>query len=187
MKPKHLIITLLAFFASIAASAFEWTDANGTVWSFTTSGSTASIYKDYTTTAISGTIPADLTIPTTLYVGETPYTVTSIGEYAFNNCSSLTSVNIPEDVTLTAHFRELPFTPVDPSDPESQGGNIQTLDTGDANGDGSVDVTDAVAVINAYLNGDSSSINVGVADVNHDNVIDITDAVAIINLYLNNQ
>ena len=92
-----------------------------------------------------------------------------------------------QDVTLTAHFRELPFTPVDPSDPESQGGDIQTLDNGDANGDGSVDVTDAVAVINAYLSGDNSSINVGVADVNHDNVIDITDAVAIINLYLNNQ
>ena len=92
-----------------------------------------------------------------------------------------------QDVTLTAHFRELPFTPVDPDDPASQGGDIQTLDTGDANGDGSVDVTDAVAVINAYLNGDSSSINAGVADVNHDNVIDITDAVAIINLYLNNQ
>ena len=43
-------------------------------------------------------------------------------------------------------------------------------------------VTDAVAVINAYLSGDSSSINVSVADVNRDGVIDITDAVAIINL-----
>ena len=92
-----------------------------------------------------------------------------------------------QDVTLTAHFRELPFTPVDPSDPESQGGDIQTLDNGDANGDGSIDVTDAVAVINAYLSGDNSSINVSVADVNRDGVIDITDAVAIINLYLNNQ
>lgn len=92
-----------------------------------------------------------------------------------------------QDVTLTAHFRELPFTPVDPSDPESQGGDIQTLDNGDTNGDGSVDVTDAVAVINAYLSGDNSSINVSVADVNRDGVIDITDAVAIINLYLNNQ
>ena len=92
-----------------------------------------------------------------------------------------------QDVTLTAHFRELPFTPIDPSDPESQGGDIQTLDNGDANGDGSVDVTDAVAVINAYLSGDNSSINVSVADVNRDGMIDITDAVAIINLYLNNQ
>lgn len=91
------------------------------------------------------------------------------------------------DVTLTAHFRELPFTPTNPDDPVSQGGNIQTLLTGDANEDGSVDVTDAVAVINAYLTSDQSGINAGVADVNHDGVIDITDAVAIINLYLNSQ
>lgn len=91
------------------------------------------------------------------------------------------------DVTLTAHFRELPFTPTNPDEPVSQGGNIQTLQTGDANGDGSVDVTDAVAVINAFLSSDNSGINVGVADVNHDSVIDITDAVAIINLFLNSQ
>ena len=43
-------------------------------------------------------------------------------------------------------------------------------------------MTDAMAVINAYLSGDSSSINVSVADMNRDGVIDITDAVAIINL-----
>ena len=83
-----------------------------------------------------------------------------------------------------------PFVPSDPSEPSTPDGqtiDIQTLQTGDANGDGSVDVTDAVAVINAYLSGDSSSINVSVADVNRDGMIDITDAVAIINLYLNNQ
>ena len=28
MKPKHLLFTLLALFASITASAYEWTDAN---------------------------------------------------------------------------------------------------------------------------------------------------------------
>lgn len=89
------------------------------------------------------------------------------------------------DVTLTAHFRELPFTPSDPADPVSQGGNIQTHQTGDANEDGSVDVTDAVAVINAYLTSDTSDINANLADVNGDGIIDITDAVAIINLYLN--
>ena len=92
------------------------------------------------------------------------------------------------DATLVAHFRELPFTPSDPSEPSKHpNSNPQTYKTGDANEDGSVDVTDAVAVINAYLTNDTSSINVDVADVNHDGVIDITDAVAIINLYLNSQ
>ena len=104
MNTKHLIITLLALLTSMTASAYEWTDANGTVWSFSTSGSTASIYKGASRAAISGTIPADLTIPTTLYVGETPYTVTSIGGSAFYNCSSLTSVNIPEGVTSIGSF-----------------------------------------------------------------------------------
>ena len=89
------------------------------------------------------------------------------------------------DATLVARFHQIPFTPSDPSEPESQGGDIQTHQTGDANEDGSVDVTDAVAVINAYLTSDTSGINVGLADINHDGVIDITDAVAIINLYLN--
>lgn len=89
------------------------------------------------------------------------------------------------DATLVARFRQLPFTPSDPSEPVSQGGDIQTHQTGDANEDGSVDVTDAVAVINAYLTNDASSINESLSDVNKDGVIDITDAVAIINLYLN--
>ena len=89
-----------------------------------------------------------------------------------------------QNTTLTARFV---YNPGNPNDPTSAGGDVQTLKTGDANGDGSVDVTDAVAVINAYLTTDQSSINVSLSDVNHDGIIDITDAVAIINLYLNSQ
>ena len=98
MKTKYFLITLLMCCVSIGMSAAEWTDANGTVWSFTTTGNTARIYKGYTTAAISGTIPADLTIPSKVYIGETEYSVTSIGDYAFYNCSSLTSITIPEDI-----------------------------------------------------------------------------------------
>lgn len=91
-----------------------------------------------------------------------------------------------QDVTLTAHFRQLPFTPALPGDPESQGGDVQTHQTGDVNEDGTVDITDAVAIINAYLTGSTEGISESMADVNGDGVIDITDAVEIINLYLNN-
>ena len=46
--------------------------------------------KGYITTA---------NIPSTVSYGGTTYSVTSIGYYAFYNCSSLTSVNIPNSVT----------------------------------------------------------------------------------------
>ena len=91
-----------------------------------------------------------------------------------------------QDVTLTAHFRQLPFTPALPGDPASQGENVQTHETGDVDEDGTVDITDAVAIINVYLTGNTEGINESMADVNGDGVIDITDAVEVINIYLKN-
>ncbi len=103
MKPKHFILSLLALLTSITASAYEWTDANGTIWSFTTSGSNAYLYKNSYTPCVSGTIPADLTIPSKVYVSETAYSVRAISSFAFYNCSSLTSINIPDGVTSIAN------------------------------------------------------------------------------------
>lgn len=93
------------------------------------------------------------------------------------------------DETLVARFCQLPFTPSLPGDPMHQDDqtDVQIYATGDANEDGNVNVTDAVAVINAYLTEDNTGINVNLADVNHDGVINISDAVAIINIYLNSQ
>lgn len=102
MKPKHFILTLLALLTSITASAYTWTDANGTIWSFTVTGSNATLSNGWTT-CISGTIPADLTVPSKVYISETAYNVTSIGEYAFQNCTSLISITISDDVTSIAN------------------------------------------------------------------------------------
>ena len=106
MKAKNLIITLLALLTSIGASAaYQWTDANGTTWRFTTSEGNATLYYGINQNCcISGTIPANLTVPSTVYIEDTPYTVTSIGHSAFYNCTTLTSVTIPNSVTSIGMF-----------------------------------------------------------------------------------
>ena len=60
-----------------------------------------------------------------------------------------------------------------------------TFIKGDANGDGVVTITDAVAVVNKILGNASENFNESAADVNGDGVITITDAVGIVNIILN--
>ena len=55
---------------------------------------------------------------------------------------------------------------------------------GDANGDGSIDVTDIVSIANAILGRASSSFDAAAADVNGDGSIDVTDIVVIANMIL---
>ena len=94
---KRLIVIALASMMCLIGKARSWTDGNGTTWNFNISGGKATISSG-------GTYSGDLTIPSTVYVGETAYTVTSIGTCAFSNCSSLTSINIPEGVTSIGSY-----------------------------------------------------------------------------------
>ena len=55
---------------------------------------------------------------------------------------------------------------------------------GDANGDGDVTITDAVAVVNVILGQSAATFNRAAADINQDNAITITDAVGIVNIIL---
>lgn len=55
---------------------------------------------------------------------------------------------------------------------------------GDANGDGHVTITDAVAIVNYILGNKSDNFNFDAADVNEDGAITITDAVGVVNIIL---
>jgi hypothetical protein len=56
---------------------------------------------------------------------------------------------------------------------------------GDANGDGTVDATDIVEVVNYILNKPSDKFNEDAADANGDGVVDAADIEAIVNIIMN--
>ena len=84
-----------------------------------------------------------------------------------------------EEVTLIARFE---YNPVNPDDPFGDGSqsNVQNKPSGDVDGDGEIDVADAVRIVNLCLANEKDSQ----ADVNGDGDVDVADAVAIINICL---
>lgn len=90
------------------------------------------------------------------------------------------SFNMPgEDVRLVARFEYNPVNPVEPEqDSNAPQENVQTTPTGDANGDGNVEVVDAVRIINLIFKVEYDPK----ADVNCNGVIDLGDAVGVINI-----
>ena len=102
------------------------------------------------------------------------------------------------DTNLVAYFDrlpdpepepEVPFEPALPGEPEQDGDKytendvVQTHAYGDANKDGTIDISDVVAVLNIYLGNTVAATRM--ADANNDGSIDIADVVYIINKYLN--
>jgi hypothetical protein len=55
---------------------------------------------------------------------------------------------------------------------------------GDVNGDGVVNITDAIGLVNHILGKSTFEVNELAADVNEDGAVNITDAIAIVNLIL---
>lgn len=58
------------------------------------------------------------------------------------------------------------------------------LTDGDANGDSTVSITDAVGVVDFILGNESDDFHYGAADVNHDGKVTITDAVGVVDIIL---
>ena len=104
MKPKHILLCLLAMLASITAKAnYPWDfQAGGLYYAITSSNSVCVTYYHYDDEdgSRSSIYSGSKTIPGTVTYNETTYNVTAIGRYAFYDCEYLTSVTIPESVTF---------------------------------------------------------------------------------------
>ena len=106
MKKRLLSFILLLFAGITAVYAFDFSAVAPTgqtlYYTITSGGSSPKVQVTYPGSYWRGyTKPSgSLTIPSTVTTyGGTTFSVTSIGEYAFEGCSSLTSMTIPNSVT----------------------------------------------------------------------------------------
>ncbi len=121
--------------------------------------------------------------------------VTYICDYLLYGCSKLTSVTVrraePAGITTSAIPNRSNATLYVPAGSKTTYATTDVwkdfkkiIETGDANGDGSITITDAVAIVNKILGNESADFNFNAADVNGDGEITITDAVGVVNIIL---
>ena len=88
-----MITLILSVFFSIDVSAYD-VEVDGIYYNLDPIGNVAEVTNgDYK-------YVGDITIPSSIKVNDTEYSVTRVQNYAFKNCSRLTSITIPNSVTI---------------------------------------------------------------------------------------
>ena len=101
---KHLFkfsLLLLALLLPTTALAHDF-EVDGIYYNI--NGNEASVTYRGTNSWNHNTYSGDVTIPTTVTYGDTTYSVTYIGSNAFNGCTGLTSIIIPNSVTSIGYW-----------------------------------------------------------------------------------
>ena len=93
-------VLFLTLFASVSTTFAYDANIDGIYYNFDSSTKTASVtYRGSECSSYPDRYSGSVTIPETVTYNDITYSVTSIGKYAFYNCSKLTSVTIPNSVT----------------------------------------------------------------------------------------
>ena len=100
------IFLFFVFCASILCSWAHDFEVDGIYYDITSSTdlAVAVTYKGSSYSSYSDEYSGAVTIPSTVIYNSKTYSVTSIGDYAFDGCSSLTSITIPESVKSIGRF-----------------------------------------------------------------------------------